>query len=133
MVKKNPSFKTRGKLGKPSIGKESFSISLAITESPVFDFESALKFLRKSRLALTIYEDNDPEQAKFAGMDGEHFNVEADCQGFTTNESGFAVTLNFGNGIDPHTLINWRMKNVYVVAEKIGNSEPKAEETANTE
>ena len=129
MGKKNASFKTRGKFGKPSIGEVSNSIRLTIPKSEHFGFETALAFLLKSRLAMSIRED-DPEQPTLPGVEHEQINVEADCKEFTTTETGFGVTLNFGNGLDDHELLNFKFKDVYVIAEKIGEA-PKAEETAN--
>jgi hypothetical protein len=128
MAKKNPSFKTKGKLGKPNIGKESNSIRLTIPESGKFSYEEARKFLLKSRLALTIRE-GDPDAPNLPGIEHEQVNVEADCQEFTTTETGFGVTLNFGQGLDDHKLLDFKFKDVYVIAEKIGDA-PKAEETA---
>ncbi len=127
--KKNPSFTTKGKLGKPSIGKESNSIRLTIPKSKQFGFETALAFLLKSRLAMSIRED-DPEQPSLPGVEHDQINVEADCQEFTTTETGFGVTLYFGNGLDDHELLKFKFKDVCVIAEKIGDA-PKPEETAN--
>ncbi len=126
---KNPTFRSRGKLGKPSIGKDSCSIRLTIPESEDFTYEMALAFLRKARLALTVRDDGNPEQASLPGVEYEQLNAEADCQEFTTTETAFKVTLNFGNGLDPHKLVDFREKDVYVIAEKIGESKPKEDET----
>ncbi len=125
---KNPTFQTRGKLGKPSIGRESNSIRLTIPKSDRFTFETALAFLLTSRLALTIQE-GDPNKPGLVGMEHEKINVEADCQEFTTTETGFGVTLNFGHGLGDDELIKLKFKDVYVIAEKIGESKPKEDET----
>jgi len=133
----NPTIRVKAKLGSASIGAESASLGLKFSRDQIADLDRIVEFFVGSRLAVTIDADHDPDQEKFAGMDGEKLRSIADLGRASIGIEDVSAKLAFTkSSIDTHVLSDFAQRDVILTAERIGptpvEEEPVPEEGAAT-
>jgi len=115
-------LKIRAKLGKASIGKETASLGFKVSRS-ILNLENAEHFFCGARLAVTIYEDPDPDQKKFPGMEGPKLNGVVDVKRFSCSPEFIGGTLSFCESeVERHDVADFGQLVVAMIAERTGNA-----------
>ena len=121
----NPTLSTQIQLGKASIGKETASIGFSIDRSRIEVTDVDAMFVG-ARLKATFSQDQDVDQAKFEGMEGDTLESIVDVSSLSLKVETITGTFRFQKrSIDLHRVADFAQSQVLLDAERTGDAAPE--------